>query len=81
MILAKYLSWSPGSSHLASTVWRYSTKCRDAVKNNSLWSTGRLIVMCALWSSCTIIHLESTACAYSRGKAQLTETLLSSEGW
>lgn len=25
MVLTKYLSWIPGSSHLGSTIWRYST--------------------------------------------------------
>lgn len=68
-IINKYLSWSPGSSHLVSVVWGYSTKCREAVKNHSLWSAGKLIVIYALRSSCTVTRLESTAYAFRLGKA------------
>lgn len=64
----------------AFAVWRDSTKLREAVKNNLLWSTGMIIVMCALRSSCTIIHLEFTASASLLGAAQYAKTLPNSKG-
>lgn len=46
-------NWSPRTSHSASTVWRHSVKCREAVKNNNLWSAGGLTMLYTLRSSYT----------------------------
>lgn len=70
----------PRSFHFDFAVWRDSAKLREAKKNNILWSTGVIIVMCTLRSSCIIIHLEFTVSALLLGEAQLTKTLPSRGG-